>query len=268
MNENRKVDLGKWIVLSLLILLFLYGFEYELNYFYNEKAKAVDYLIALSSCFLLLIYIIPMNFILFRFGEKLGVHKKFIITSLICGMFIPGFLAAYANDNGGLIIEKIFSKSFSDSWGLAFTAPLNEELIKLILVLLILYLLNSKGLKDFFICGFAVGLGFQIMEDISYIGSDGLLDIDNLFPMVLSRITGAWSSHWTYTALFSIGFYFILRKRKRSSGIFLLLFVFINHFLWDSPYGEYEYVPALLGASMLVCLVFVIKKYLKIDFDL
>lgn len=263
MKERKNNKILNILLLGLLIFLFVYGFDYELNYFYNEESGAFDYFLALSSCLLLLIYILPLGYLLVRMADDLGVDKRFTGLSLIAGMFIPGFLAALANDRSGEFIRGIFSKSFSDSWTLAFTAPFNEEFIKLILVLCLLYLFKKKDLEDFFIGGFAVGLGFQIMEDVSYIGSDGLADMNRLFPLAISRVSGSLSSHWTYTALFCLGFYFIIKKRKISTGLFLMLFVFINHFLWDSPFGAFQAFTSFLAASMLVCMIFMVNKYIK-----
>lgn len=126
--------------------------------------------------------------------------------------------------------------------------------------------MKRRSIKDYFVGGFAVGLGFQIMEDISYIGSDGLANMDNLFPLVLSRVSGGWSSHWTYTAIFALGFYFIYRKKKYLRGFILCAFVFLNHFFWDSPLGEDPFATALLGASMIVCLLFAYEKYIVKEF--
>ncbi|MDD7305480.1 MAG: PrsW family glutamic-type intramembrane protease [Peptoniphilaceae bacterium] len=262
MNLDKKNKFYRRILLLILILLFLYGFEYELNYFYYEKARASDYLIALASCLLLLIYIIPLSYMLFFLSDKLCLDRKHTSLYLLCGMFIPGFLSAFANDTGQNLIKNLIS----EDWGLAFTAPINEETIKLFVVLLILFLLNKNSLKDFFISGFAVGFGFQIMEYISYIGSDGLSNMDDLFPMVLSRISGAWSSHWAYTALFALGFYFLFKNKNKALGIFLILFVLFNHFLWDSPIFEESLGSIFLGASIIICLLIVLKKYLKVDF--
>lgn len=125
MKEWEKEKIVRWIAISILVLLFVYGFEYELNYFYNENIGASDYLMGLVSCLLLLIYIIPLGLILFGLGSKLGINKQNIILCLVCVMFIPGFLAAFANDQGDLLVQEIFSEDFYLSWGLAFTAPIN-----------------------------------------------------------------------------------------------------------------------------------------------
>lgn len=262
MEENKKSKVKRWTVLTVFILLFLYGFESELSYFYYEKAKILDYILALVSSCLLLIYIIPLVFLLFWGAKKLEVDKNFIITSLVLGMFIPGFLAGIANVSGEALLDIFISKKFTESWGLAFTAPFNEEILKILVVLGTLFLWKKKSLNDFFLSGYAVGLGFQIMEDFSYIGSDGLPHMNNLVPLVLSRISQAWSSHWIYTSLFALGFYFIFNKKKISRGLFLIVFVLLNHFLWDSPYGEWEFVPAILGSIMILCLIYVGKKYI------
>ncbi|MGO3018704.1 MAG: PrsW family glutamic-type intramembrane protease, partial [Anaerococcus sp.] len=121
---------------------------------------------------------------------------------------------------------------------------------------------KKKSINDFFISGYAVGLGFQIMEDMSFIGSDGLAEMNNLVPLVLARISQAWSTHWIYTSLFALGFYFLINKKKISTGLSLVGFVLINHFLWDSPYGEWEFVPAILGTMMILCLIYVVKNIL------
>lgn len=259
--EGKKEKNYSWLVLSILVLLFLYGFDYELNYFYNEDIKAMDYFLGIASSLLLLIYILPLGLILYRLGLSLGIDRKEITIYLVCGMFIPGFLAAFANDKGGLFLKTLLSKNTYESWGLALTAPFNEEFIKLFVLAGILYLLKKKAISDYFIGGFAIGLGFQIMEDISYIGSDGLSNMDNLYPLVLSRVSGGLSSHWTYTAIFALGFYFLFKEKRISKGLILIIFVLINHLIWDSPYGEYRLVGTLLSGSMLIVLFYLYKKH-------
>lgn len=265
MQKKEILNKKRWIVLSIMLMLLLYGNEYEISYFYNDNASISDYFYAIGSSFLYFLYIIPIGFLLYYITNKLGVDKKFIIISFICGLNIPGFLSAIFNDYSIKLLEPYMTKQFYEDWALAFTAPFVEEIIKMIVVFACLYLWNKKTISDYFMAGFAVGFGFQIMEDFAYIGTDGLSDINQLVPMVLSRVSGSLSSHWTYTSLFALGSYFIKNKEKILSGICLIMIVFVNHFLWDSPLGETEYGPSILGFIMIISLIYCWQKYFLIE---
>lgn len=249
------------------LFLFAMGFEQEIYSFYGENAKADEYLIVIACCFLLLLYIVPFLFAEDWIGRKLGVGRNFFLLALASGMFLPGWLAGYGNDYGQQLMGKFCSWNFVEDWGLTFIAPAVEEPLKLLTLFLLLTILGRKQWKYFFVGGMGVGMGFQIMEDISYIASEGFEEINESVPLVLQRISGGIASHWTYTALAATGIYLLFRGKQTGmaacagkTGIGMILFVFLNHGIWDSPLCDLPGVSALLAASLMMLYLSVLQK--------
>jgi len=96
----------------------------------------------------------------------------------------------------------------------AIVAPLVEEPLKLLPLAFVLYLIPVKKLKSVILLGIASGLGFQIIEDISYILTDLSEDLAYTLSRILERVTSAIASHWTFSGLAILGIYLLYRAYR------------------------------------------------------
>lgn len=158
-------------------------------------------------------------------------------------------LALPANQAVQGLCAKLISPEFCAKWGPAMAGPTDEEPLKLLGVcLLVLVARNQfRTISSVMAVGAMVGLGFQVVEDLSYtvIGALNHVSPDEVQPVVTMLVVrgficGLWS-HTAYTAVASFGVgYFVTRQHeplgKRlvvAAGAFV--FAWSMHFLWNSP---------------------------------
>jgi RsiW-degrading membrane proteinase PrsW (M82 family) len=181
---------------------------------------------------------------------------------------VPGNLAADS------LIAKLVSPRFAAMWGPALAGPTVEETLKLLGVVVIALLAVSQinSVVDGMVYGAMVGLGYQVMENVSYaavaVQTAGAGDrIDPVFSTFIVRgvLAGPWS-HTVFTALAGAGIgYAVVRvdrsRAARASVVALCLGgAWLCHFGWNSPlladgfgFGTPGQIVALLvkGAPVL-----------------
>ncbi len=181
-----------------------------------------------------------------------------IIAALIC-FFINSVLMTYL--------------SWEDNTYPRYISPFIEEIMK---ALFIVYLINSKKvgfMVDAAICGFAIGAGFAVTENISY--AAGLSDT-NLFLWIL-RGFGTAIMHGGTTAIFGfVSKSFTERYESNALKFFLpglgLVVVFhslFNHFLITPVISA---LILIVGLPLLMYLVYQrseksLQKWLGVGFD-
>lgn len=234
----------KKYVFYLLAFLFSFGFEWEISNYSNLDITTKAYIDLFMGIGILFIYIIPLAILIIGLTKKWNVRIELIILVLIVSIFIPGWLAYFGNNCLDNLLNFVFgSDTKLDVWFPAITAPIVEESIKGLLVLMIVYLLGTNEKKVFFLIGFTVGFGFQISEDIAYI----LLDLNNeksVIPQAFIRLSGSSTSHWLLTAIFTSGIYCFMNNQKFK--VRWLIIPLILHFLLNSPMEEFEQLSVLM----------------------
>ncbi|WP_405497393.1 PrsW family glutamic-type intramembrane protease [Nocardia sp. NBC_00511] len=168
-------------------------------------------------------------------------------------------LAMWANDNMTRVITNLFGDRFAINWQAAITAPLDEEYIKAIGIVVVALLFRSRLTRPMhgLLLGASVGLGAQIAEDCLYSTQTALSSpqepvVDVLLVAVLRLVT-AFTSHWAMSALAGVGVVVLLVRTDRSRiwrlsvfALFYLLAVTM-HFLFDAPRPP---GPALLSTYL------------------
>lgn len=236
----------KNIILFVFIVLVCIGLQYETMYFTDGSMSGTEYGVMGLSIFLALFYMIPAVYLLYRIGHKWETPRKAITLSLMGGMFISGWLSSFANTYIHDFLTNLFPDSrFLNALENAIVAPIVEEPLKLLPLAFVLYLIPIKKLKSIFLLGIASGLGFQMIEDISYIRSDLPEGLAYTISRILERITSALASHWTFSGLAILGLYLLYRAYKgqkavMKSGLIYLGLAFGTHFLFNSPIVELE----------------------------
>lgn len=254
----------KKVILFLLLFLMAIGIDYELNSIGLLTVSNGNKLMVLIASLLLLIYILPALFLLSYYEKYFAVPFYLLIIALCFGSFIPGWLAAYGNELAKSLTDLLaHGNSFASDWLSALTASIVEETLKASCAFAIIYLFNKQRFSEVFFIGICVGLGFQILEDLSYIVNQANESMKEVFPQTMVRISGAVSSHWAYTGLFVLGLFCIGTKSKKPSleKIWVWsLSPLILHLLWNSPLnqwmiGDISVISALLTAITLLLII-------------
>lgn len=252
----------KKISLFVFILLASIGISYELDSIGLSNLNNAAYLVLFLTLLLLCLYIVPGTLLLKKFASYFNISINIIVLAVFGGAFIPGWLSAFGNEIGASMISNLFGNSSSfASWMDSLTAPIVEETTKFLCVLLIIYLLKIKKLPEVFGVGISVGLGFQIMEDISYVVNAASESIQDVVPQVIIRISGSISSHWSYTGILSLGIICLVTKNKSISkrdGFLCFFSPIVLHFLWNSPINEVEFHGIYIVSAILTTITIVI----------
>ena len=236
----------KNIILFVFILLMCIGLQYETLYYIDGSMSGTEYGVMGLSILIALLYIVPAIYFLYRIGKRWETPKKALTFSLLGGLFISGWLSSFANTYIHNLLTDLFpDSSFLNALENAIVAPLVEEPLKLLPLAFVLYLIPVKKLKSVFLMGIASGLGFQIIEDISYIRTDLSEGLAYTLSRILERVTSAIASHWTFSGLAILGIYLLYRayrgqKAMIKPGFIYLGLAFGTHFLFNSPIVELE----------------------------
>ena len=236
----------KNIIVFVFILLMCIGLQYETLYYIDGSMSGTEYGVMGLSILVALFYMVPAIYCLYRIGKRWGTSKKALTLSLLGGLFISGWLSSFANTYIHNLLTDLFpDSSFLNALENAIVAPLVEEPLKLLPLAFVLYLIPVKKLKSVFLMGIASGLGFQIIEDISYIRTDLSEGLAYTLSRILERVTSAIASHWTFSGLAILGIYLLYRayrgqKAMIKPGFSYLGLAFGTHFLFNSPIVELE----------------------------
>ena len=236
----------KNIIVFVFILLMCIGLQYETLYYIDGSMSGTEYGVMGLSILVALFYMVPAIYCLYRIGKRWETSKKALTLSLLGGLFISGWLSSFANTYIHNLLTDLFpDSSFLNALENAIVAPLVEEPLKLLPLAFVLYLIPVKKLKSVFLMGIASGLGFQIIEDISYIRTDLSEGLAYTLSRILERVTSAIASHWTFSGLAILGIYLLYRAYRGQKvmikpGFSYLGLAFGTHFLFNSPIVELE----------------------------
>ena len=236
----------KNVIVFVFILLMCIGLQYETLYYIDGSMSGAEYGVMGLSILVALFYMGPAIYCLYRIGKRWETSKKALTLSLLGGLFISGWLSSFANTYIHNLLTDLFpDSSFLNALENAIVAPLVEEPLKLLPLAFVLYLIPVKKLKSVFLMGIASGLGFQIIEDISYIRTDLSEGLAYTLSRILERVTSAIASHWTFSGLAILGIYLLYRAYRGQKvmikpGFSYLGLAFGTHFLFNSPIVELE----------------------------
>lgn len=260
------------VAAALFGVLCLVGFVVMVNGFLGV-ALVFPGEMALSVLLLTLVGVVAF-WLLRRVRPVRDPSLLYSLSALVWGMTGAVGLSVIANGHLSSIWNKVGGLPFGGAWGAALTAPVNEELLKLGGVVLIAVMAPRvvRGPVDGFVLGALVGLGFQLVEDLTYAlntiltqgGVDGFVAVVQTFVLRVG-FTGL-GSHWAMTALAgtAVGLLATVSWRPRRSqgavAALLLLLAMGGHWLFDAPIlGG---VAGVVLKSLLVFLAAVIVYFL------
>jgi protease PrsW len=173
-------------------------------------------------------------------------------AALVWGATAAAGCALLANQGLIALWAKTEGIGFASNWSASLSAPLNEEILKLCGVIMVVLAAPNqiRGPLDGMIYGALTGLGFQVIENVTY-GLDNILQSGATDPVravtnsVVLRVgTTGIGSHWTMTAVAGAGIGFLASRERRREGVVLailcLLAAIAMHVLFDAPH------PAIL----------------------
>jgi protease PrsW len=168
-------------------------------------------------------------------------------AALVWGATAATGCALIANQGLVSLWAKTEGVQFASTWSASLSAPLNEEVLKLCGVIMVVLAapLMIRGPLDGMIYGALTGLGFQVVENVTY-GLDNIVQSGATDPVravtdsVLLRVgTTGIGSHWTMTAVAGAGIGFLVVRKRRRDGVVLaivcLLAAMAMHLLFDAP---------------------------------
>lgn len=267
-GPSRPQRLPRLVTAIVFGLLCLAGFAIMVNGLLGSVL--VFFGEALLSALMLTVVGVVGFWVLRRIRPVRSPSATFSFLALVWGMTAAVGLALVANDNLSAIWNTLGGLSFGGAWGAALTAPLNEELLKVIGVVLIAVIAPRvvRGPMDGFVIGSLVGLGFQLVEDFTYSmnviamqgGLDGTAAVVQTF--LLRVVLTGLGSHWAMTAVAGTAVGLMVASgwrpgRRHGLRAALLLLTAIGvHWFFDSPIIE-GFVGVLLK-SLLAFLAAVI----------
>jgi protease PrsW len=228
---------------------------------------------------LLLVYGLPLFLLIYLLDLYEREPMSLVLGALVWGGVAATVLSGVANEGWGLVVARLGGPVFAAQWTAALTAPLVEETLKGVGVVLIYLIARDEmdDVMDGFVYGAMIGLGFAIVEDVFYfIAIFGGTTGGVLAGFYVRVISSGLYGHVLYTGLTGIGIaYFVSRRGETTRGTRLAVALGLfaaavaAHFLWNSPLLNYfpstlddlgDWLQIPLGATIkgLPLLLFVV----------
>ena len=207
----------------------------------------------LLSWALMLAYAVPVTLIVYRLDLFEREPKPMLAAALLWGGVVATSLAVYANEAWLSVVSKVATPDVASQWGDAMVAPGVEETLKLMGVVLLFLIASSEfdGVMDGFVYGAMVGLGFTVVEDLSYFiiaaaAVPGTVDQSGpvLDSFLIRVVGGGLYGHVLFTGLTGMGFaYLVTQRRVRlpgrlARGGLCIAAGAVAHFVWNSPWMD------------------------------
>ncbi|WP_051158800.1 PrsW family intramembrane metalloprotease [Tsukamurella sp. 1534] len=166
-------------------------------------------------------------------------------------------LALEINGIASDAVNDVLDDPGATHWGAALIGPLDEEAVKGVGIALLLVVYRDRirrPLQGFALGAFA-GLGFQVVENVSYAVTfalrDAQSDVTGALTVSILRALFGFQSHWVYSGLFGLGLILLSRAHVRARnrialGAAAVALAFVLHFFWNAPSGENPIVTVLL----------------------
>ncbi len=153
-----------------------------------------------------------------------------------CGLSLQ--INGFASD----AVSDVLDDPGATVWGAALVGPLDEETIKGAGVALLLVMFRDRLRRplQIFAVGAFAGLGFQVVENLTYAMTFALRDAQSdaagALTVTLLRALFGFQSHWVYTGFFALGLA-LLRSRPALAALAVAL-SYLMHFWWNAPSGD------------------------------
>ncbi|GLY34221.1 hypothetical protein Amsp01_002450 [Amycolatopsis sp. NBRC 101858] len=224
------------------------------------------------------LYLVPWSLVLRRQNRYTAQPGGLLAAGFAWGGIAAAFWIALPANTALLEIwTKVGGTAFAQNWAAGLTAPINEEWSKALGLVLLIGLAPRlvRSAYDGFIIGAAIGLGFQVFEDVLYVynGAAQTFGADQLVTSVqvfLVRGASGIVSHALFSAIFCTGLMWVLGRargeRRVALGLVTMLTAMVFHFAWDDMNGLggngplTAVLPFVIAAVELVTLFAVLRR--------
>jgi RsiW-degrading membrane proteinase PrsW (M82 family) len=201
-----------------------------------------------------------------------------LVAAFVWGAVAATTLSAIGNAGWSLVVARLGGPELATRWSAAITAPIVEETLKGLGVVLIVLIAREEvdDRLDGFVYGALCGLGFAVVEDVFYFvavfGGEVRGVLEGFFVRVIA--SGLYS-HVLYTGLVGMAIGIVATRRddrplgpRLRSALPLVAAAMIGHFLWNSPIfdlfpahpwegAEWLLIPVATAVKGLPLLLFV-----------
>lgn len=202
-----------------------------------------------------------------------SIPSAVLTAAFVWGACVAVAVAVKANGHLFGFLPKVLGNVDAARWSAAIAGPTTEEWVKtagVVAVVLIARRHIQRPIQGL-ILGAMCGLGFQLVENISYVGNATLSnpssDALGAWLTIGLRSVAGLTSHWMYSAFCGLGVGYAMTRRDRSPAFrFLVALALVGlgwsaHFLWNSPLITQSLPPAaavvgLLSKILLVGIAF------------
>ena len=217
------------------------------------------------SWVLLLLYAAPVFILIYLLDLYEREPIPLLLASFLWGAIVATQLAGFANAGWGLVVARVGGPEFASQWTAALTAPLVEETLKGLGVVLIVLIARREvdDMMDGFVYGAVCGLGFAVVEDVFYfIGVFGGSTSGVLRGFFVRVVASGFYGHVLYTGLVGMGIGYVVSRRsvvpaRRRFGVLAALCAAAvgGHFLWNSSLLDFYPAPTWTGVEWLLVVV-------------
>lgn len=217
------------------------------------------------SWVLLFLYAAPVFILIYLLDLYEREPIPLLLASFVWGAIVATQLAGFANAGWGLVVARVGGPEFASQWTAALTAPLVEETLKGLGVVLVVLIARREvdDMMDGFVYGAVCGLGFAVVEDVFYfIGVFGGSTSGVLRGFFVRVVASGFYGHVLYTGLVGMGIGYVVSRRaavpaRRRFGVLVALCAaaVAGHFLWNSPFLDFYPASPWTGVEWLLVVV-------------
>ncbi|MGX1771736.1 PrsW family intramembrane metalloprotease [Nocardia brasiliensis] len=202
-----------------------------------------------------------------RLRARRRIRMPLLLGFLWGALAGPG-IAMFANDHNMRVIQNLAGDAFAIDWQAPISAAIVEEAVKGVGVFAVACLARPLLYRPMhgLLLGGCTGLGFQVVENLTYEANAGLLSAQHdpgyaVLVGIVRLLTGV-TSHWMLTALAGIGIVLAVARTdwpaRRRAQAFLLFYLLgaALHFGWDAPSPAHVPVGSILLRTVLYVLIF------------
>lgn len=196
-----------------------------------------------------------------------------VLTFLFGGLVSTFAMSLHFNNALIGIIGKLGGSDFALDWGPGITAPISEEISKLMPVVLVLGIAPRvvRSPLDGMILGALSGLAFQVFEDVQYVYTGTA----NAFGepsggtqvMFVRTVLGA-TGHWMWSGIAGAGLIWLLGRAtvrpRRVLGAGLIVLAMVFHGIWDAARALSGGNNALVYPMYLVLCVVIVVAFARV----
>lgn len=186
-------------------------------------------------------------------------HRRLLVVATLLGGTVAVILATVGDELLDTVWPILMPSETAERWSAALSAPIAEELAKLLCVYVLITAAVRPALRPAhaFVLGAFVGFGFDVVEDFIYTvgaASDAEpgTELTEMATQMAIRMVTVVPGHWIFTGISAVGLLLLLqasaavrpwRERTIAAGFFAA--AWFMHFVWDLPAPDDDTPPQL-----------------------